>query len=144
MTSEVARGRGRPPLYNEAMQAKADEYLRCYKELDHVVPSRAGLACYLGVSRSVTFLWEQEYADFLNTLEAINALQECLSLNGGLKGGLNSTIVKLVLANHGYSEKIHNELTSPDGSMSPKRELTKEELQEELRRRGLPTQIIGD
>lgn len=111
---------GRPPLYSETMQAKADEYLRCYETLNHVVPSRAGLACYLGISRSTTYLWEQEYPDFLNTLEAISALQECISLNGGLKGDLNSTIVKLVLANHGYSEKQQTDLTSSDGSMTPK------------------------
>lgn len=116
MTREV----GRPSKYSDAMQAKADEYLRAYKALGHVVPSRAGLACYLGIARSTTYEWGRDHLSFSDTLEAIDALQECLSLNGGLKGDMNSTIVKLVLANHGYSDKIQNELTSPDGSMTPK------------------------
>jgi hypothetical protein len=44
-----------------------------------------------------------------------------MSMNGGLKGTLNSTIVKLLLANFGYSDKVQQEHTSPDGSMGPTR-----------------------
>lgn len=38
---------------------------------------------------------------------------------GQLRGDLNSTIVKLLLANHGYSDKVQQDVTSSDGSMSP-------------------------
>ena len=57
---------------------------------------------------------------FLATLQAIDALQEHTAMNKGITGVFNSTIVKLVLANHGYSEKQELAHTSPDGSMSPK------------------------
>ncbi len=111
---------GRPSKYTEELQAKADEYLYQLEGLGHVVPSRAGLCCYLGISRSTSYEWAESYPAFSDTLEAVEIMQEHLALNGGLAGNLNSTIVKLVLANHGYSDRIAQEHTSPDGSMTPK------------------------
>jgi hypothetical protein len=45
-----------------------------------------------------------------------------------------------------WSEVQKHEHTSPDGSMTPviQRALTREELAEELKSRGLPTTVIGD
>lgn len=110
---------GRPSKYNEELQAKADQYIYDLKELGHVVPSRAGLCCYLGISRSTSQEWEKTYPDFSVTLQAVGVMQEHLALNGGLAGNLNSTIVKLVLANHGYSDKQELSHSSPDGTMTP-------------------------
>ena len=108
---------GRPTKYNEELQEKADGYLYELEELGHVVPSRAGLCCYLGIAKSTSQAWEKEHPAFSATLSRIEVMQEHLALNGGLSNALNSTIVKLVLANHGYSDKIDN--VSSDGSMSP-------------------------
>lgn len=72
----------------------------------------------LGLSRSTMGNWEK-HPEFLRTLDKIAYLQERISLNGGLRGDLNSTIVKLLLANHGYSDKIQQDNTSSDGSMTP-------------------------
>lgn len=46
-------------------------------------------------------------------------MQEKISLTGGLSGEMNSTIVKLLLANHGYSDRVQQDSISSDGSMSP-------------------------
>jgi hypothetical protein len=109
----------RPTDYNEELQSRADAYAEGgFIEAGDVVPSRAGLALELGLSRSTLANWEKIPA-FLVTLEKIAHLQERISLNGGLTGKLNSTIVKLLLANHGYSDKVQQDVTSSDGSMSP-------------------------
>jgi len=42
-------------------------------------------------------------------------------ISGGLRGEMNSTITKLMLANHGYSDKVEQAHTSPDGSLAPTR-----------------------
>lgn len=103
---------GRPTDYNEAMQARADAYVEGgFIDAGDVVPSRAGLALELGLSRNTLTNWEKHPA-FLSTLEKISHLQERISLNGGLRGDLNSTIVKLLLANHGYSDKVQQDVTS--------------------------------
>ena len=105
MSNEPKRGVGRPTKYNPELQAEADTYVYRLEELGHVVPSRAGLCCFLGISRETSYQWEKEHRQFSDTLQSVDVLQEHLALNGGLAGGLNSTIVKLVLANHGYSDK---------------------------------------
>ena len=110
---------GRPTDYNEEVQAKADAYVDGgFADAGDVVPSRAGLALELGLSRNTLTNWEKHPA-FLSTLERVAHLQERISLNGGLKGDLNSTIVKLLLANHGYSDKVQQDNISSDASMSP-------------------------
>lgn len=110
---------GRPTDYNEALQARADAYVEGgFIDAGDVVPSRAGLALELELSRNTLTNWEKHPA-FLSTLEKIAHLQERISLNGGLRGDLNSTIVKLLLANHGYSDKVQQDNVSSDGSLIP-------------------------
>lgn len=111
---------GRPSKYNEAIQAQADRYIYDYEQQEDVIPSAAGLCVWLGISRSTLHEWERSYPEFSNTLAAIRELQEKIALNKGITGVFSSTIVKLVLANHGYSDKAAIEHTSPDGSMTPK------------------------
>jgi hypothetical protein len=111
---------GRPTKYNPKLQAEADQYLFRLKELGHVVPSRVGLCCYLGIDKTTSYEWEKIYPEFSNTLRAVDTMQEHLALNGGMIGDFNSTIVKLVLANHGYSDKQAIDHQSTDGTMTPK------------------------
>lgn len=112
---------GRPSKYNSELQAQADRYIYDYAEQEDVIPSAAGLCVWLGISRPTLHEWDRAYPEFSNTLAAIRELQEKVALNKGLTGAFNSTIVKLVLANHGYSDKIEQSHTSPDGSMGPTR-----------------------
>jgi hypothetical protein len=110
---------GRPTKLTDELKAKAREYLTAYTEQGDVIPSAAGLACWLGISKASIYNYGEQDADFLDTLSKIQAKQEVLTLNNGITGVFNSTIAKLVLANHGYSDKIEQAHTSPDGSMSP-------------------------
>lgn len=104
---------GRPSKFAESL-TKANEYLMGgYETVGDVVPSVAGLACYLGISRVTAQAYARENEEFSCTLEAIKTLQENRLINKGLTGDFNATITKLMLANHGYSDK--QELTGKDG-----------------------------
>lgn len=97
---------GRPSKYSEEMQERADDYVR-----DHhgdVVPTAAGLACVLDVGKATIYRWAEEHPIFRDTLGALNAKQEKMLTNGGIDGSYNSAITKLMLANHGYSDKSEN------------------------------------
>lgn len=108
---------GRPSELAESLE-KAKEYLLGgYKDVEEVVPSIAGLACFLGKSRSRVYEYAEQNAEFKDTLEGIKVLQESKLINGGLKGDFNPTIAKLMLSNHGYSEKHEVDNTSSDGSV---------------------------
>lgn len=111
---------GRPTKYNAAVQKKAEYYIENgYEEQDDVVPSRAGLACYLKVNRETLIDWGKKTTKFSDTLKELDQKQERIALSGGLANVFNPTIVKLLLANHGYSEKQQVDNVSSDGSMTP-------------------------
>lgn len=109
---------GRPTKYNDALQAEAERYVYEWSSYDNI-PSRVGLCCFLGIAKHTSFEWAKLYPDFSATLQAVESLQEREAVNKGITGEFNSTITKLVLANHGYSDKIEQAHTSPDGSMTP-------------------------
>lgn len=101
------------------MQKRAHDYAAGgFVAAGDVVPSRAGLAVHLDVTRRTLANWAKENDQFLTTLDKINTTQEKMALSGGLVGDYNSVIAKLLLANHGYSDK--QDLSSSDGSMTPK------------------------
>lgn len=117
---EKKRKGGRPTKYNAAVQQAAQDYLDgVYIERGDGVPSVAGLARYIGVIRTTLYDWAERHQRFSDTLQEIDAEQHRVALGKGILGEYNPTICKLVLANHGYSERIDQRHSSPDGSMSP-------------------------
>lgn len=113
---------GRPSKYNDELQKKADDYvLFGFEDQGDLIPSLAGLCCYLGIVRSTAHDWRDKHPEFSGTLEAIEVKQENIALNGALGGRLNSTIAKLVLANHGYSDKQTVDHTTAGQPMQPSR-----------------------
>lgn len=112
---------GCPSKLTEELIAKAKEYLfGGYESLGDVVPSVAGLACYLEISRKSAYNYSEQSEEFLHIVEGILSLQENKLINGGLKGDFNASIAKLMLAKHGYSEKQEVDHKSSDNSMTPK------------------------
>lgn len=114
---------GRPTKLTDELVFLAEKYLDVYKsELNQVVPSIVGLCSYINVSKSTVYKWKDESKSqtFSDTLERIEEIQCVDLINGGLSNNFNSNITKLMLANHGFSDKIQNDHTSSDGSMSPK------------------------
>lgn len=124
----MSREIGRPSLLDEELLEKAKHYMiEGYKEIENIVPSVAGLCCYLGVSKSAVYVWSEKSeanlndpirAEFMDTLDAIQAKQEMLLINGGLSQSFSGTITKLMLANHGYSDKVQTDITSNGESIN--------------------------
>jgi hypothetical protein len=100
---------GRHTEYNETYQKNTEKYLKsCVKE----IPSIEGLAVFLGVARSTIYKWKDEQPDFSDILEKLLAEQAKRLINNGLTGQWNSTITKLILTKHGYSDKVEQDVTS--------------------------------
>lgn len=119
-TKDTKNKVGRPSKMGESL-LKAKEYLMGgYEKVGDVVPSVAGMSCYLGISRSRAYEYAKQSPEFKDTLEDIQTLQERGLINKGLSGVFNPTITKLMLANHGYAEKQEVDNKSSDGSMTPK------------------------
>ena len=120
MANEEIPTLGRPTHYSDEIERKARQYLEIYSELGHAVPSVAGLSIYLGRRRTVLYQWaaQKDKESFKDILDEINALQEQVALSAGLKGDYNSTIVKLLLGKHGYSDKAETQATISFESLS--------------------------
>ena len=105
----------RPTKYNQTIQERADEYVKTgWVEQGDTVPSVVGLAIYLGVSKPILYAWAEKTESFLATLENVKSAQEHKTINGSLRNELNPTISKLILANHGYSEKQEQVISGGD------------------------------
>lgn len=98
---------GRPTEYSEEILTQARDYLSNYKKFGDEIPSNAGLAVHLGLSRDIIQKWRKEEGkeEFFYILAAIQVKQENVLLNKGLNGDFNSNITKLILGKHGYHEK---------------------------------------
>lgn len=106
---------GRPTKCTDELLTKAKQYLLDWDtKLNEAIPSIASLAVYLGISRESCMEWKrnpnanENYSHFAYIIQNIMALQEATLLTNGLKGSYNSTITKLILSKHGYSDKIDN------------------------------------
>jgi len=105
---------GRPTNFNAGTLATTKDYIENYKsKYGHQMPSVAGLAVVLKVGRRGIYQWEdqQESPEFQHMLEELQAEQELVLFNRGLVGEFNSTISKLALTKHGYSDKQEQEIT---------------------------------
>lgn len=108
---------GRPtectPEIIKIAKSYVDEYESVHK---HVIPSVVGLCKVLKVARSTVYLWaEDEDGEFSDILEEIKAYQHFDLTSKGLMGKFNSTITKLMLTKHGYSDKQDSTVANPEG-----------------------------
>jgi hypothetical protein len=112
---------GRNSLYTPELVKKARKYLTGYTSAGDLVPSIAGLACVLGITRETCYAWarDETKAEFSDILNELMQRQERGLLNGGLGGEFNSSISKMMLTKHGYSDKVETDVTSSDGSLAP-------------------------
>lgn len=127
---------GRPVEYTEDVPNKVGEYVDyCFENKE--LPTRAGLAVYIGISKQTLFTWEDKNKQLLDSLKKMDALQENEVWQKALKGEYNSNIAKLLLFNHGYSDKVQTDNTNTNLNTEIKDKDTKpaeERLQEVLSR----------
>jgi hypothetical protein len=110
---------GRPTKLDDNARGCAYKYAGGDWQMDgDVVPSVEGLAIYLGVSRSTVKLWASQDDEFSATVEGIKSIQARKLINLGLSGEFNSAITKLLLNNHGYTEKVETQNTHSFESLS--------------------------
>ena len=109
---------GRPTLLDDALHEKAIHYIENHKDVyNDEVPSHAGMAVVLKVSKSTIYKWaederETSLGSFSDTLDMCNQKQEALLVSNGLNNTFNSTIAKLMLHNHGHSDRSSTDVTS--------------------------------
>lgn len=111
---------GRPTKFTADTLKIAQEYIADCEDstddngrLNVSLPTVAGLAIRLGVSRETIYAWKSEDKEFSDVYQELMAKQEVQLLNNGLSSKYNSNIVKLMLGKHGYSDK--QELLGKDG-----------------------------
>ena len=104
---------GRPTTFNADTLAKTKDYIKNYAKYGHQMPSVAGLAVVLKVGRGGIYDWEghPDHKDFSDMLEDLLSAQELVLFNRGLINEFNSTISKLALTKHGYTDKQEQEIT---------------------------------
>ncbi len=108
--------------YTEEAQALAEWYVdEGWQELGESTPTMAGLARQLRVVRRTLYLWREKSPAFAEVCERLQDSQEFSLINGGLGNKLNANIVKLMLANHGYSDKQAIDHTSGGNAIQPTR-----------------------
>lgn len=116
--SEEKRPVGRPSKYNDEIQAASEDYVNNFKEYGDIVPTVAGLALHLDVAIKTLYNWATDKnPDFLHVFNRLELLQHKGLVNGGLAGGFNPAVTKMMLTKHGYSDKQEIDHRSGDGSM---------------------------
>ena len=97
---------GRPSKYNPALISKARQYLDNYEQTGDEVPTLAGLAQEIDLSRETVHKWSNDRSkkEFSDIVRSIAYAQERKLINAGLTGKYNSVITKLLLGKHGYTE----------------------------------------
>ena len=112
---------GRPTNWSLELEAEAYKYLETWQEEHgHAFPSVVGLCEVIKRSRANVYEWaKHEDKNFSDILNRINQLQELVVWNKSMKGEYNSTMSKLLLTKHGYSDKVdattNNTHQGPDG-----------------------------
>lgn len=102
--------------YTEEFVNAAKAYVNNYADHGHAFPSVTGLTRLLGISRSTIYYWaEDDTKEMQEILDQINAEQELVAWNKGLKGEYNANLVKLLLGKHGYSDKVDSTHSGPSG-----------------------------
>jgi hypothetical protein len=104
----------RPTDYTPELLEKAKQYKTIWKDLGDAVPSVVGLCVYLEISKAIAYVWikDEDKKEFLDILDEIATNQERELINGSIKGQFNSTISKLMMTKHGYSDKQETDVTS--------------------------------
>lgn len=98
--------------FTDEIEQKAKDYINGEYADEDAIPSAVGLAHYLSVSKSTIYKWAEDgLGTMSDTLENCLDAQHRVLLNKGLLGDFNATITKLALSNHGYSDKVVQDIT---------------------------------
>ena len=122
MSNEPKRGVGRPTDYTDDLLDAAKAYiLGGWEQSGDAVPTVAGMACEIGVSRETMYAWakDENKPEFSDIFKELLEWQERKLVNGGLSGGFNPAVTKMMLTKHGYSDKQEIDHTSGGETIKP-------------------------
>jgi len=108
---------GRPTAYSEEVLEKAQDYVNDFVPTnEEALPTVAGLALHLKVNKKTISNWakDTDKPEFLLLFDDLMQRQEMMLISGGLKSTYNPTITKLILTNHGYTDKAEVKDTTDD------------------------------
>lgn len=97
-----------------------------------------GLCIFLDITTETWFQWRKDN-DFSDVVKRAEEIIRDQKFAGAAADLLNASIISRDL---GLADKRDH--TSSDGTMTPSRELSPEELKRQLKDRGLPTNLIDD
>ena len=126
---------GRPTTYTPEVVEEAWAYTRGEWESvhEHAVPSVVGLCSAIKRSKTCIYDWAKvEGNEFSDILKEIHENQELVVFGRSLTGDYNSTMAKLMLTKHGYSDKQDNTHTGANGGPISLSDMTEEQLDKKL------------
>lgn len=105
--------RGRPTKYTPELIEGCYDYLERYEELGDVAPIHVGLFLHIGINPSQGYRWadDDDKKEFCDILETCKTMQHRVLASSGLTGKFNSTITKLFLTKHGYTDRTDVEVS---------------------------------
>ncbi len=106
---------GRPTDYTPEMLELCRDYI---DNCPDAVPIIVGLCKHINRSSSIVYKWakDEDKTEFLDILDEIMDLQHLGLVNGGLKAEFSAPVTKMMMTKHGYSEKVQQEVSGPNGS----------------------------
>jgi len=126
---EIKDKGGRPTKLTSELIEKAKLYLPTCKAnpifsdkgtllyVDVELPAVVSLAIFLGIDKATVYRWCQDDTDdlaiqFCDIVKEVESAQEKMLVNKGLGGLFQPKTTGMLLAKHGYSEKIETDITS--------------------------------
>jgi len=108
---------GRPTSCTQEVIDKANEYVNRCLIGDEGLPTIVDLCLYIGINKATVYRWikDEEKSTFSDILDKVQMMQESALIKNGLTGDYNSTITKMMLTKHGYSDKVEQEITGRNG-----------------------------
>lgn len=100
---------------NDETKAMINAYIEGFsngQSNNEVIPTIAGLALRLNITRQTLYNWAKADEEIALLLEALKNAQELYLVNMGLRGEINAGIAKLMLMNnHSYSDRMKSEIS---------------------------------
>jgi hypothetical protein len=108
---------GRPTSYTDEVLALAQDYLELCKAGEAGLPSIVDLCLHIGINKATIYRWkkDEEKSTFCDILDKVEMMQESSLIKNGLSGDYNSTIAKMMMTRHGYSDKLEQEISGHNG-----------------------------